>query len=64
MLNFYLSGYRGERKDAKDGIARENLRKVHHLLRSRSITPPRGYTESISLLATTIATEIRNAKQF
>ena len=61
LLNFY-HGQHGERQDGKEIIARENLKKVYTLLRRRRITPPRGYTESISLLAKAIAERIRNAK--
>lgn len=61
ILNFYR-GARGEKRDGKDAVARENLSRVHQLLRRRAIVPPRGYTESVSLLATTIANEVRTCK--
>lgn len=61
ILNFY-PGHRRERKDGKDGVARENLSKVHTLLCRRGITPPRNYTQAIPLLATVIAREIDDAR--
>lgn len=60
-LNFFY-GPKGERRDGKDGVARENLTKVRTLLRARGFHPPHGYTDAIQLLASIIAAEVQNAK--